>query len=147
MRIVACCGFASGSQAPETAAKLKIPYESCHGVASDLVPRLQPGNPYLRGSAPTKRGRSLAAGIPRVDPGNEATDPEPAFAGVTATTVQRGKPRNCHLLGAVETSFRPARAMLEAAVFQPSRDCERALRQQLNRRKAQYYTSLRSSVV
>ena len=56
----------------ETVAKLKNPCGSWHAVASDLVPRLQPGNPYHRGSAPIKRGWSLAAGIPRVDPGNEA---------------------------------------------------------------------------
>jgi len=40
---------------------------------------------------------------------------------------------------------RPAPAMPEAAVFQPSRDCERALRQPLNWRKGPHYTTLRSS--
>jgi len=45
------------------------------------------------------------------------------------------------------TLTRPAPAMLETAAFQPSKDCERALRHPLNRRKPKHYTTLRSSVV
>jgi len=66
------------------------------------------------------------------------------LAGVT---VQGGEPRDCGFLATVETPVRPAPAMPEAAVFQPSRDCERALSQPFNWRKGRHCTTLLRSVV